>query len=165
MKVLSIRYTEISYLSDRCPFGAVFAQLCLQMKKNAQTKPTSLQPTTWSVHVRAQHQIWPPSVYPHAKLSLWTCTVQLKKTQPLTLTMNRRHLRWIQTVFYQSSPCRGVGDPAVQVPPPIAYPLSLALVLIYVYWHAISCSITFTCHTVNQWGSTQWWVGIAFCPQ
>lgn len=35
-----------------------------------------------------------------------------------------------------------------------AYPLSLALVLIYVYWHAISCPITFSCQTVNQRGST-----------
>lgn len=48
-----------------------------------------------------------------------------------------------------------------------AYPLSLALVLIYVYWHAISCSITFSCQTVNQWGSTviggnRIW--ITFCP-
>lgn len=35
-----------------------------------------------------------------------------------------------------------------------AYPLNLALALIYVYWHAISCSITFTCQTVYQGGST-----------
>lgn len=35
-----------------------------------------------------------------------------------------------------------------------AYPLSLALVLIYGYWHAISCSITFTCQAVYQGGST-----------
>lgn len=48
-----------------------------------------------------------------------------------------------------------------------AYQLSLVLVLIYVYWHAISCSITFTCHSVNQQGCTVMGgnsIGIAFCP-
>lgn len=48
-----------------------------------------------------------------------------------------------------------------------AYPLSLVLVLIYVYWHAISCSITFTCHAVNQQGFRVMGgnrIRITFCP-
>lgn len=44
---------------------------------------------------------------------------------------------------------------------------NLALVFVYVHWHAISCFITFTCQTVHQ-AKRHWWVGMPFlshCPQ
>ena len=55
--------------------------------------------------------------------------------------------------FTNPHPAEGPVTPLSKSRRQSAYPLSPALVLIYVYWHAISCSITFTCQTVNQRGS------------
>ncbi len=62
---------------------------------------------------------------------------------------------WAKCILYSSNPhpAEGSVTPRSKSHCQSAYPLSLALVLIYVYWHAISCSITFTCQTVNQRGS------------
>lgn len=59
------------------------------------------------------------------------------------------------TVVYQSSscsPCRKLLTPPFKLHHQSAFPLALALFLIYICWHAISCSITFTCQAVDQVG-------------
>lgn len=76
---------------------------------------------------------------------------------------------WIKCLLYFAHPHLAGGSvtPQSKSHHQSVYPLNLALVLIYVYWHAISCSITFTCQNVYQgglgmMGGNSIW--ITFCP-
>lgn len=77
---------------------------------------------------------------------------------------------WAKCLLYFTNPHPAEGSVTLRSKShhQSAYPLSLALVLIYVSWHAISCSITFTCQTVYQGGSMVMGgnsIRITFCPQ
>ena len=68
----------------------------------------------------------------------------------MSLAIIRGSPRRMETVFIIPCPTEWLVTLPSRSHHQSTFPVDRALVLIYVCWHAISCSITFTCQTVNH---------------